>query len=139
MTWLLASIGLLLGLTAALVWHVAVPGSPSPDWWPSLPLLAGLGTLVGWFAAACANAEGWRVVRGPDAGYRPLVVLAGGTALVAGCCFAWAWAAAPPATAMPSMGAGSPWLTFPILCLVVAGVATGVAYGAGVRVVRRAR
>ncbi|MCA1006858.1 hypothetical protein LCL87_14120 [Rhodococcus hoagii] len=93
-TGLLVLVGLLAGLTAALVWHFATPQPAA--WWPGLPLLAILGMFVGWFVGACANAEGWRILRVPAAPRRPLVALVCGTALVAGLCFAWAWTLAPP-------------------------------------------
>ncbi|WP_305091646.1 hypothetical protein [Prescottella sp. R16] len=129
-TGLLVVVGLLLGSTAALAWYV---GADSAAWWPSLPLLAGLGALIGWFVAACANAEGWRMMRARDVGYRPLAVLTTGTALLAGGCFAWAWSAAPPASGTASP---SPWLTFPLLSIVVAAVAAVVAYELDIRVFR---
>ncbi len=94
-TGLLVLVGLIAGMIAALVWHFAAP-SPAA-WLPGLPLLAVLGMLVGWFVAACANAEGWRILRAPAAPRRPLVALVCGTALVAGLCFAWVWTLAPPA------------------------------------------
>ncbi len=114
-TGLLVLVGLLTGLAAALVWHFAAPpgsgplaasawgGPRRPSWSPSLPLLSALGMLVGWFVAACANAEGWRIVRVPSAGHGALVALVGGTAVVAGVCFAWAWTEAPPSA--PAGGA----------------------------------
>ncbi|WP_137726138.1 hypothetical protein [Prescottella subtropica] len=132
-TALLVTVGLLLGLTAALVWHVA---ADAPDWWPTLPLLAGLGAGVGGFVAACANAEGWRMTRAQDGGYRPLAVLTTGTALVSGVCFAWAWTASPPSSGAASP---SPWLTFPLLSLVVAAVAAVVAFELDIRVFRLRR
>ena len=212
MTGLLVLVGLLTGLVAALVWHFAVPpgagplavdawGEPQrPSWLPSLPLLSALGMLVGWFVAACANAEGWRIVRAPDGGRGALVALVGGTALVAGMCFAWAWTTLPPAAptggaieievefgetptntaglgtpfcgdpgmmcvyapAEPAtaeslttevaavgadegppspvrLGIGSPWLTFPALCALVATITALSALGSGARVVRWTR
>lgn len=93
-TGLLVLVGLVTGVIAALVWHFAAP--PPAAWLPGLPLLAILGMLIGWFVGACANAEGWRILRAPAAPRRPLVALVCGTALVAGLCFAWAWTLAPP-------------------------------------------
>lgn len=188
-TGLLVLVGLAAGLTAALVWRFGTPVPPS--WWPGLPLSAILGMLVGWFVGACANAEGWRLLRAPTAPRRPLVALVCGTALVAGLCFAWAWTATQPQPVSPDtaaesglvpirtaaaqdpaafaglgtpfcgevgvmcvyadaaesepagvdaesveIGMGSPWLTFPILCTVVASVGAVGALGGGLRVVR---